>query len=92
MKGIIDASYDNFIPLWLYNKEYIYGMISADPDGLRWIEVSYSFEEEEEPLFKNERNADLSYKFLLEEIIKAVPYYVEDYNVNKIKDYTKLKN
>ncbi|MHA1375126.1 MAG: hypothetical protein ACTSR7_12625 [Promethearchaeota archaeon] len=89
MKGIIDASYDNFIPLWLYNKEYIYGMISADPDGLRWIEVSYSFEEEEEPLFKNERNADLSYKFLLEEIIKAVPYYVEDYNVNKIKDYTK---
>ena len=89
-KALVDSSFDSgIIPLWLYGQEYIYGMIPSDSDGLRWIEVSYSFEDEEDPLFKNERNADLSYQFLLEEIIKAVPYQVEDYNVKNITDFTK---
>lgn len=90
-KAIVESSYDNanFIPLWLINQEYIYGMIPADLDGLRWIEVSYSFEDTDDPFIKSERNADLSFQFLLEEVIKAVPYYVEDFNVLKIKEFIK---
>lgn len=90
-KAIVDSSFDNsnFNPLWLISKEYIYGMIPVDSGGLRWIEVSYSFEDPDDPFVKSERNADLSYQFLLEEVVKAVPFYVEDFNVIKIKEFIK---
>lgn len=89
-KAIVDSSFEGTIfPLWLYNQDYIYGMIPADSEGLRLKEVSYTFEESDEPLFVTERAADLSYQFLLEEIIKAVPFYVENFNVNKMKEFTK---
>ncbi|TFG28141.1 MAG: hypothetical protein EU532_05915 [Promethearchaeota archaeon] len=90
-KAIIDASFDNtnYTPFWTYNSDYIFGMIPAKSDGSRWTEVSYTFEESDEPLVKNERNADLSYQFLLEELTKGVPFYVEDLNVNNIKEFAK---
>ncbi|MFX0071632.1 MAG: hypothetical protein ACFFAO_11125 [Candidatus Hermodarchaeota archaeon] len=90
-KAIVDASYDvaDFTPFWTYNSDYIFGMIPANSEGSRWTEVSYTFEEPDEPLVKNERNADLSYQFLLEELTKGVPFYVEDFNVNNIKEFAK---
>ena len=90
-KAIVDSSFDNtnYTPFWTYNSDYIFGMIPADSEGSRWIEVSYTFEDPDEPLVKNERNADLSYQFLLEELTKGVPFYVEDLNVNKIKEFAK---
>jgi len=90
-KAIVNASFDNanFAPFWTYNKDYIFGMIPANSDGSRWTEVSYTFRDPDEPLIKNERNAELSYQFLLEELTKGVPFYVEDFNVNNIKEFAK---
>ena len=90
-KAIVDSSFDNtnYTPFWTYNSDYIFGMIPANSEGSRWIEVSYTFEDPDEPLVKNERNADLSYQFLLEELTKVVPFYLEDLNVNKIKEFAK---
>ena len=88
-KNIVDSSFNNGTPFWTYNKDYIYGMIPADPDGNRWTEVSYTFQEADDPLIKNERSADFSYQFLFEEVEKGIPFYVEDFNVNNVKEYVK---
>ena len=88
-KSIIDTSFDKgFTPIWLYTQDYIYGLVAANKTGDRWIEVSYTFAEEE-PLVKTERSADLSYQFLLEEIEKGVSFYVDDLKVPLIKDFSK---
>lgn len=85
--NLVDSSFDKGTPLWIYTKDYIYGMVPADND--RWVEISYTFEDPEEPLFTTERNADLSFQFLFEELSKGVSFYVEDFNVQKIKDFAK---
>jgi len=88
-KSIIDTSFDKGIkPIWIYTQDYIYGLVAANNTGDRWIEVSYTFGEEE-PLVKTERSADLSYQFLLEEIEKGVSFYVDDLKVPLIKDFSK---
>ncbi|MFX1315022.1 MAG: hypothetical protein ACFE9T_04110 [Promethearchaeota archaeon] len=83
--NLVDSSFNKGIPLWIYTKDYIYGMVPADND--RWVEISYTFEDPEEPLFTTERNADLSFQFLFEELSKGISFYVEDFNVQKIKDF-----
>ncbi len=88
-KTLVDSSYDNGTPFWIYTKDYIFGMVPADPSGERWSEVSYTFDDPDEPLFKTERKADLSFQFLLEEVVKGVSFYMEDLNVNKLKDFAK---
>ena len=90
-KNIIDSSYDmGLTPFWIYTPDYIYGMIPADTNGDRWVEVSYTFEDPDEPLYKTERNADLSFQFLLgEELGKGVSGYVEDFKVITIKEFAK---
>ena len=84
-KAIVDSSYDKGTPFWLYTSDYIFGMIPTDND--RWIEVSYTFEDPDEPLFKTERNADLSFQFLLEEVEKGVSFYVEDLKIPLLKEF-----
>ncbi len=88
-KAIVDSSFDNGTPLWLYTKDYIYGVIPLDPEGNRWKEVSYTFDDPEEPLIIKERNADLTFQFVLEEVEKGTAFYVEDLKVVKIKDFAK---
>lgn len=85
-KGIIDSSFDNGTPIWLYTDDYIFGMVPVDANGDRWKEVSFTFEEKDEPLYVTERDATLSFQFLLEEVEKGVSFYVEDLNVLLIKD------
>jgi hypothetical protein len=88
-KSIVDTSFDAGItPIWLYTQDYIYGLVAANQNGDRWIEVSYTFKEEE-PLVKTERMADQSYQFLLEEIEKGVSFYIDDLKVPLIKDFSK---
>lgn len=89
LKGIIDSSFDNGIPIWIYTQDYIYGLIPVDSEGNRWMECVYNFQDTEEPLIKRERNADLSYQFLFEEIEKGVSFFVEDLNVLKLKEFGK---
>lgn len=84
---LVDSSFNKGTPLWIYTMDYIYGMIPTDND--RWVEVSYTFEDPEEPLFTTERNADLSFQFLFEELSKGLSFYVKDLNVQKIKDFAK---
>jgi hypothetical protein len=86
-KAIVDLSYNNGIPIWLYTADYIFGMIPTDSSGSRWTEVSYTFNEPDDPLMKSERSADLSYQFLLEEVEKGLSFYVQDLNVNLLKDF-----
>ncbi|MFX1497093.1 MAG: hypothetical protein ACFFBH_06180 [Promethearchaeota archaeon] len=86
-KTIIDSSYNNGTPIWLYTDDYIFGMVPTDNTGVRWIEVSYTFEDPSEPLIKRERNADLSYQFLLEEVEKGVSFYVKDLKVLSLKEF-----
>ena len=86
-KGIVDASFNNGTPLWLISPDYIYGMVPANADGSRWTEVSYTFQDPDEPLVKSERAAELSFQFLMEELTKGISFYVEDFNVIAIKDF-----
>ncbi len=84
-KAIVDSSYDNGIPLWVYTKDYIYGMVPAGGD--RWTEVSYTFEDPDEPLYKTERGADLSFQFLMEELSKGVSFEVDDLKVPALREF-----
>ncbi len=84
-KTLVDTSFDKGTPFWLHTKDYIFGMVPTDND--RWIEVSYTFEDPDEPFFKTERNSDLSFQFLLEEVEKGVSFYVEDLKVPLLKEF-----
>ncbi len=84
-KALVDSSFDKGTPFWLHTKDYIFGMVPTDND--RWIEVSYTFEDPDEPFFKTERNAELSFQFLLEEVEKGVSFYVEDLKVPLLKEF-----
>lgn len=86
-KAIVDSSFDKGTPLWIYTKDYIYGIIPADND--RWLEVSYSFDDPDEPLVKAEKGADLAFPLMLEELTKGVSFYVEDLKVAVLKDFAK---
>ena len=88
-KAIIDSSFDNGIPFWIYTSDYIFGMIPVDASGARWKEVSYTFEEPDNPLFVTERTAELSFKFLLEEVEKGVSFYVDDLKIPLVKEFAK---
>ena len=86
-KAIVDSSYNKGTPFWLYTKDYIFGMVPGDKE--RWTEISYTFDDPDDPLLKTERSADLSFQFLLEEVEKGVSFYVTDLNVNLLKEFTK---
>lgn len=86
-KAIVDSSFDKGTPLWIYTKDYIYGIIPADND--RWLEVSYSFDDPDEPLVKAEKGADLAFPLMLEELTKGVSFYVKDLKVAVLKDFAK---
>ncbi len=86
-KTIVESSYDNGTPLWIYTSDYIFGMVPVDASGARWKEVSYTFEEAESPLFVTERAADISFQFLLEEVEKGVSFYVEDLKIPMVKEF-----
>ena len=88
-KAIVESSYDNGSPFWIYTSDYIFGMVPVDADGTRWKEISYTFEEPDEPLFVTERAAELSFKFLLEEVEKGVTFYVKDLKIPMFKEYAK---
>ena len=84
-KKIIDRSYDNGTPIWMYTKDYIYGMVPAGGD--RWTEISYTFEDPDEPLYTTERGADLSFQFLMEELSKGISFEVDDLKVPVLKEF-----
>ena len=86
-KAIADASFDKGTPLWIYTNDYVYGIVPADND--RWLEVSYTFDDPDEPLIKAEKGADLAFQLMLEELTKGVSFYVEDLNVAMLKDFAK---
>jgi hypothetical protein len=88
-KTIVDSSFDNGTPFWIYTNDYIFGMIPVDASGARWKEISYTFEEKDEPLFITERTADLSFQFLLEEVEKGVSFYVDDLKIPLVKEFAK---
>jgi hypothetical protein len=88
-KAIVDSSYNNGIPFWIYTSDYIFGMIPVDAGGARWKEISYTFEEPDNPLFVTERTADLSFQFLLEEVEKGVSFYVDDLKIPLVKEFAK---
>jgi hypothetical protein len=88
-KAIVDSSFDSGIPFWIHTSDYIFGMIPVDANGDRWKEISYTFEETDNPLYVTERTADLSFQFLLEEVEKGVSFYVDDLKIPLIKEYAK---
>ncbi len=85
--ALVDSSFDNGTPLWIYTSDYIYGMVPTGGD--KWIEVSYDLHEDEEPLVKGEKGADFAFQLMLEELTKGVSFYVEDLNIQTIKDFAK---
>ncbi len=84
-KSIVDSSYDNGKPLWIYTSDYIYGIVPTAGD--KWIEVSYTFEDSDDPLMKGEKGADFAYQLMMEEISKGVTFYVEDLKVPLLKEF-----
>jgi len=88
-KEIVESSHDNGTPLWIYTSDYIFGMVPVDASGTRWKEISYTFEEPDNPLFVTERTADLSFQFLMEEVEKGVSFYVQDLKIPMFKEYAK---
>jgi hypothetical protein len=85
--AIIDSSYDNGTPLWIYTDDYIYGMVPKGGD--RWMEVTYDFSMDQEPLIKAEKGADLAFQLMFEEVSKGVAFYIDDLNVQNLKDFAK---
>ena len=89
-KNIVDSSFEKTIhPIWIYTEDYIYGLVPADEEGSRWTEVSYTFNMDD-PLRTKERNADLSYQFLFEELEKGVSFYCKDFNVLELKSFADI--
>ena len=88
-KVIVESSFNDGTPFWIYTSDYIFGMVPVDASGTRWKEISYTFEEPDDPLFVTERAADLSFQFLLEEVEKGVTFYVEDLKIPIFKEYAK---
>ena len=84
-KAIVDSSYDNGTPLWIYTNDYIYGVVPTPSE--KWLEVSYTFEDPDEPLMKGEKSADFAYQLMMEEISKGVTFYVEDLKVPLLKEF-----
>ncbi|MFX1420339.1 MAG: hypothetical protein ACFE9N_15625 [Promethearchaeota archaeon] len=84
-KKIIDSSFDNGIALWIYTKDYIYGMVPTSSD--KWLEVSYTFEDPDEPLMKGEKSPDFAYQLMMEEISKGLTFYVVDLKVPLLKEF-----
>jgi hypothetical protein len=86
-KAIVDSSFEKGTPLWIHTKDYIYGIVPKDNN--RWLEVSYTFDDPDEPLVKAEKGADITFQLMLEELTKGVSFYVEDLNVTNLKDFAK---
>jgi len=84
-KNIVDSSFDNGTPLWIYTKDYIYGILPTVSD--KWLEVSYTFEDPDDPLMKGEKGADFAYQLMMEEISKGVTFYVEDLKGPLLKEF-----
>jgi len=84
-KTIVDSSFDNGTPLWIYTSDYIYGIVPTTGD--KWLEVSYTFEDPDEPLMKGEKGADFAYQLMMEEISKGVTFYIEDLKVPLLKEF-----
>ena len=84
-KAIVDSSYDNGIPLWIYTSDYIYGMVPTAGD--KWLEVSFTFDDPDEPLMKGEKSPDFAYQLMMEEVSKGLTFYVEDLKVPLIKEF-----
>ncbi len=85
-KATVDSSYDNGTPLWIYTSDYVYGMVPTAGD--KWIEVSYTFEDPDDPLMKGEKGADIAYQLMMEEISKGLTFYVDDLKVPALKQFT----
>ncbi|GAH59465.1 unnamed protein product, partial [marine sediment metagenome] len=84
-KNIVDSSFDNGTPLWIYTKDYIYGILPTVSD--KWLEVSYTFEDPDDPLMKGEKGADFAYQLMMEEISKGVTFYIEDLKGPLLKEF-----
>ncbi|UCC18966.1 MAG: hypothetical protein JSV62_12775 [Promethearchaeota archaeon] len=84
-KKIIDSSFDNGTPLWIYTNDYIYGMVPTSSN--KWLEVSYTFEDPDEPLMKGEKSPDFAYQLMMEEISKGVTFYIADLKVPLLKEF-----
>ncbi len=84
-KAIVDSSFDNGTPLWIYTQDYIYGMVPTVSD--KWLEVSYTFEDPDEPLMKGEKSPDFAYQLMMEEISKGLTFYVQDLKVPLLKEF-----
>ena len=88
-KAIVNSSFDTGTPFLVYTKDYIFGMVPTDASGQRWKEISYTFDDPDDPFLSTERAADLSFQFLLEEVEKGISFYVEDLKVPMIKEFAK---
>ena len=84
-KATVDSSYDNGTPLWIYTSDYVYGMVPTAGD--KWIEVSYTFEDPDDPFAKGEKGADFAYQLMMEEISKGLTFYVDDLKVPALKQF-----
>jgi len=84
-KTVVDSSFDNGTPLWIYTNDYIYGMVPTVSE--KWLEVSYTFEDPDEPLMKGEKSPDFAYQLMMEEISKGVTFYVKDLKVPLLKEF-----
>jgi hypothetical protein len=55
--------------------------------GEKWLEVSYTFQDPDEPLMKGEKSPDFAYQLMMEEISKGLTFYVQDLKVPLLKEF-----
>ena len=82
----LKGAFDNGTPFIDYCKDYVYAMIPDDADGNNWKEFSYITEDGQ--LSKNERDSEMAYLVIKEEVVRGLPEVVEGLNVNEIQDIT----
>ncbi|MFX0100109.1 MAG: hypothetical protein ACFFCS_11055 [Candidatus Hodarchaeota archaeon] len=80
----LQGAFSNGTPFIDYCKDYVYAMI-PEADG-NWKEYSYITEDGQ--LTKNDRDPEMAYLVIKEEVVRGLPEVVEGLNVTEIQEIT----
>ena len=80
----LQGAFNNGTPFIDYCKDYVYAMIPESDDN--WKEYSYITEDGQ--LSKNDRDPEMAYLVIKEEVVRGLPEVVEGLNVTDIQEIT----
>ncbi|MHA1369168.1 MAG: hypothetical protein ACTSRA_05595 [Promethearchaeota archaeon] len=82
----LEESFNNGTPFISYCDNYVYVIYPKDPDGNTWME--YSFMRETGEIEKNERDKEMAFLVIKEEVARGLPELLPDLNVKPVLEIT----